>query len=370
MKKVQVDLLGQGGQAKGIVANQLFDGSKINVGSLRPFIGTDGRAYTTIFKGGDPKNPSNYVTNAINTNATLRRDEWKQLDEALIGVARERLGGIQDLVDKNLTLNLGNAMGTTVFEWHDVSDSQEAIVTMDAVTRGQGDRPDFQHNYMPLPIIHVDYEINARVLAASRNLGNPLDVTAAESATRRILEKLEDMLFTNTTYSYGATDSRGRNTIYSYINHPDRNIVAFPPATGNWASATATAAGIVSDVFDLVQASIDNLHYGPWMLYIPTAYQTIIEADYNAVTPGTTIRERIMKIDGISGIKVIDHLTADNVLLVQMTSNVVRLIRGLGIQAVQWDTEGKFITKYKILTIQVPQIRSDYNGKCGIVHLS
>jgi hypothetical protein len=26
------------------------------------------------------------------------------------------------------------------------------------------------------------------------------------------------------------------------------------------------------------------------------------------------------------------------------------------------------LTKYKVLTIQVPQIRSDQNGKCGIVH--
>ena len=77
-----------------------------------------------------------------------------------------------------------------------------------------------------------------------------------------------------------------------------------------------------------------------------------------------------MNIEGRLGIKVVDRLPANNVLLVQMTSDVVRLIRGMGLQNVQWDEEGKFVTKYKVLTIQVPQIRSDVNGASGVVHLA
>ena len=248
MIQAKVDLLGRKGQVQGPVASQLFDGNRINIGGMRPYIGDDGRAYETVYNGGDPKIPTNYTTQPINTNATLRRDEWKQLDDVIMTISRERLGGVQDLVEKNLVFNLGNAMGTTVFEWHDVSDSMEAVLTMDAVTRGQGDRPEFGYNYMPLPIIHVDYEINARVLAASRKLGNPLDTTAVEAATRRILEMQETMLFTNTTYGFGTTDSRGRNSIYSYVNHPDRNQVVL--AT-NWDAGAMTAALIIADVLSL-----------------------------------------------------------------------------------------------------------------------
>jgi len=366
MEQAKVDLFGRGGQVQGDVAQQL-QGLSINLGSMRPFVGDDGRAYETILKSGNPMIPTNYATRPINTNATLRRDEWKQLDDAILEVSRQRLGGVQDLIDKGLIFTLGNAMGTTVFEWHDVSDAMEASLTMDGVTRGMGDRPEYQHNYLPIPIIHVDFEINARVLASSRSLGNPLDTTSMERATRRILEMQESMLFTNTTYGFGTTDTRGRNSIYSYVNHPDRNQVALAI---NWNAAAATGALIVADVLAIKQASLNNLHFGPWMLYIPTAYETVIDGDYDVTTPGTTIRERILKIAGISGIKVIDFLPANNVLLVQMTSDVVRLIRGMGIQAVQWQTEGKFITKYKVLTIQVPQIRSDQAGKCGIVHLA
>ena len=364
----QVDLIGKDGQAQGAVAGQLLAQGQLNVGSLRPYIGKDGRAYITVFKGGDPKVISNYqIVQEVGANATLRRDEWKTLDDAILKISEQRLGGVQDLLGNGLTYNLGNAMGTTVLEWHDVSDSMEADLTMDGVTKSEGDRPTYQHNYLPIPIIHVDYEINARVLAASRSLGNPLDTTSAERAARKVNQKMEDMLFTDTTYAFGETDSRTRNSIYSYLNHPDRNEVTL---SVNWDDSAKTAAQIVAEVLSLKQTSINALHYGPWMLYIPTAYETILDEDYDISTPGTTTRERILKIEGIKGIKVIDRLTANNVLLVQMTSDVVRLVRGMGITNVQWQTEGKFITKYKVLTIQVPQIRSDQAGKCGITHLS
>jgi len=363
---VNVDLIGNG-QVQGDVATQLMSAGRLNTGSLRPFIGDDGRTYVTVYKGGKITDPASYVDKAINANATLRRDEWKQLDEALLVASRYRLGGIEDLISKGLTFNLGNAMGTTVLEWHDVSDAMEAVLTMDGVTRGRNDRPVFQTNYLPIPIIHVDYEINARVLAASRGLGNPLDTTTAEMAARRVNEKLENMLFTDTTYAFGTVDDRSRNSIYSYVNHPDINAVTLGT---HWDASAKTAAGILNDVLNMKESSIAAYHYGPWMIYIPTGYETVLDDDYDTTTPGITIRERILKIAGISGIKVIDTLAANTVLLVQMTPDVVRLVQGLGLTNVEWDTEGKFITKYKVLRIAVPQIRSDQNGKSGIVKLA
>jgi hypothetical protein len=53
-----------------------------------------------------------------------------------------------------------------------------------------------------------------------------------------------------------------------------------------------------------------------------------------------------------------------------MTPDVVRLVRGMGLQNVEWKSEGNFMTNYKVMTIQVPQIRSDQNGASGLVHMS
>ena len=189
----------------------------------------------------------------------------------------------------------------------------------------------------------------------------------ATRGARAIAVKLEQMLFTKTSYSFGTKDDRSRNTIYSYVNHPDINTVSL---TKNWDASGKTGAEIISDVLAMKQASINAYHYGPWILYIPTAYETVIDEDYDSTTPGTTIRERILKISGIKDVKVVDYLPANHVLLVEMSTETVRLIRGLAIQNVQWQTEGKFVTKFKVLTIQVPQIRSDQNGKTGIVLLA
>jgi hypothetical protein len=360
------------GQAQGNVAGRLLSNGRMDFGSMRPYIDDKGVVCVTIYKGGDPKALASYAKVPINTNATLRRDERKQLDEAILEVSRQRLGGVEDLISKGLVYNLGNAMGTTQLEWHDISDPGEADVTMDGLTRGRNDRPNFQFNYLPIPIIHFDYEINARALAASRSLGNPLDTTMAERAARRVNEKLENMLFTNTTYAFGVKDDRNRNSIYSYINHPDRNTVSIGTHWDDYDFDSTDANGameIVEQVAKMKQASINAYHYGPWVLYIPTNYETTIDKDYDK-TAGITIRERIMKISGINGIKVVDTLPADNVVLVQMTSDVIRLVRGMGLQNVEWKSEGNMVTNYKVMTIQVPQIRSDQNGKSGIVHLA
>lgn len=359
---MNVDFIGKG-QAQGDVASQILANGAIDPARMRPWIGTDNKAYITVFKGGDPAKPENYTSQPV-TNATLRRDEWKHLDEAILRIAETRLNGVQDLIEKGLVYNLGNGLGSTVLETHDISDALEADLTMDGITRAKNDRVNYTTNYLPLPIIHADYEINTRALNASRSLGNPLDTSMAERAVRKVSEKLEDMLFTSTTYTFGG------GTIYSYLNHPNRNQVSL--ATG-WDDSAKSARDIVDEVLSLKQTSINAKHYGPWMLYIPTAYETVLDEDYEdtgTTSTNRTIRERILQIAGITGIKVVDTLTADNVILVQMTSDVVRLVRGMPITNVEWTQEGGMIYKYKVMTIQVPQVRSDQEGNSGVVHLA
>ena len=226
------------GQAQGQVASALMANGSIDPNRMRPFINEDGKAYISVFKGGDAKKPENYSTQPV-TNATLRRDEWKYLDEAVLKISETRLNGIADLIEKGLTFQIGNGMGSTVLETHDVSDALGAELTMDGVNRAKNDRQVYTTNYLPLPIIHADYEINARVLASSRNMGASLDVGMAEKASRKVSEKLESLLFTALPYSFGG------GTIYGYLNEPNRNQVTL--STG-WDDSSKTARGIKDEV--------------------------------------------------------------------------------------------------------------------------
>jgi uncharacterized linocin/CFP29 family protein len=363
MPGTQIDWLGKSG-GSGEVAAQLQANGRMDPGLMRPILGKKG-SYVSVYKGtGDPNDPVNYTNLPIQTNATLRRDEWINLDTTVLQISESRLNGVKDLMDKGLVYTLGNAMGTTVLEYEDISDALEAELTMDGITRAKNDRVDFQTVYLPIPIIHADYQINARQLASSRTRGNPLDTTMAERAARKVAERLESMLFTNTTYPYAG------GTIYSYVNHPDRNQVTL---SVNWDASAKSSRDILDEVLSLKQAAIDAFHYGPYQLYIPTSYETVMDEDYEdtgTTSTNKTIRQRILDIENINGVKVVDTLPADNVLLVQMTQDVVRLVKGMDIQNIHWQEEGRFVNKYKVITIQVPQIRSDQEGNSGVVHLA
>jgi len=55
----------------------------------------------TTCTNGSSKDKKNWKNVPMNVNGTLRRDEWKQLDEALLELSRYRLGGVDDLITKD-----------------------------------------------------------------------------------------------------------------------------------------------------------------------------------------------------------------------------------------------------------------------------
>ena len=117
------------------------------------------------------------------------------------------------------------------------------------------------------------------------------------------------------------------------------------------------------------QDSISHKHYGPWVLYVPPGYQATLEKDHQTGYP-KSIRQRLLEIDGLDDIRVADKLSANNVILVQMTPNVVRLVVGMSVTTVEWKSEGNMVHHFKVMTIMVPQIRADANGNTGVVHYS
>lgn len=351
------------GQAHGDVARTLQ--SFGDVGRMRPFIGNDGRPYVSVSNGKGADGKPRFSVVPVG-NATLRKDEWKFYDTAVLKAAKLRMLGIADLQSRGLTMNLGNGMGKTVLEYENVSELSAAEMSMDGVRRADNDRLTYEINYLPLPIIHKDFQINARVLEASRTTGDPLDTAQAEECGMKVAEKAETLLFQGSSnYSFGG------GTIYGYTDFPSRNQGSL---TGKWDYLTDDSDGtvgekILSDVVDMKQALIDDRHYGPYVLYIPTNYETTLDKDFKSASD-KTIRQRLLEVSSIEDVKVADYLDDDDVVMVQMTNNVVRLVTGLGISTVEWKSEGGMVYHYKVMTIMVPQLRADANGRCGIAHYS
>jgi len=76
-----------------------------------------------------------------------------------------------------------------------------------------------------------------------------------------------------------------------------------------------------------------------------------------------------MQLSGMAGITVVDRLEDANVIMVQLTRDVVDLAIAQDITTVQWQEMGGMQEKFKVMAVWVPRFKSDFDGKCGICHL-
>lgn len=341
------------GQAQGSVATTLLN-NNFDVASLRPWVGKDGRHYVAQNQAGKLIAVPTPVA-----NATLRKDEWKILDDAIIMAAKERLRIVADLRSAGLTFSIPNGMGKTVLQTEDVSDITPATISMDPVRKGEADRPEYGLVNLPLPVIHKDFFFSARQIATSRNSGASIDTTTGQLAARRVSEEAEKLVLgISDSYAYGG------GTIYGLTNYPQRmtKTITAPTAGGY------TPAVTVTEVLSMRQHSLDAFHYGPWVLYNSPAWDQYLDADYSATKGDNTLRDRLKRIDGIQDVRTVSYLTGYQFLLVQQTSDVIREVIGMDVTTVQWETDGGMRLHFKVMAILVPQLRADHNGNTGIVH--
>jgi hypothetical protein len=348
------------GAGFGSVASALMEtGFDVNV--LRPWVGNDRNPYI-VQNVQDPISgiwkPKAVMVRNTGITAALRKDDWIQLDDSIIRVAKPRLKAVSDLTGRGLTYTIPNGFGKTVLQHESMTDITEAEISMDANKDTKSDRPAFDLTNLPLPIIHKDFDFSTRQLAASRNGGSPLDTTTAELAGRRVAELAEQLLLgVYGTYTFGG------GTLYGYTNFPNRMTKSMTlPTAGGWTGAT-----LLGEILAMKQQSVDAFHYGPWVLYNSPAWDQYLDNDFSAAKGDLTLRERIKKVEGIEDVRTLDYLTAYQMVLVQMSSDVVREVIGMNMTTVQWEPT-PFKVRFKVLCIMVPQLRNDINTKTGIVH--
>lgn len=331
-------------------AGQVMGTGRLNLNAQRPYLNEQGQP-RIVGNNGKPL--------VANDGALLRYDEWKDIDTEVVKVATDRLVGVRDLQARGLIHNLGS-IGITLSQWEEESDMTAADVSMSGITEAEGDTPAWNLRNVPVPIFHKDFQVNIRRLEASRMVGESLDVTAASIAARRVSERSEDMLFA------GEPIVVQGNNLYGYTNLPGRNQVDLDT---NWdAVAQNGNSTIIDDVNAMLQAARDDKHFGPFVLYVPTGYEFKLDEDYSDQYP-RTVRDRIEALTGIERVEIADRLAANNVVLVQMTRDVVDLAIAQPISTIQWSTQGGMVENFKVMACWAARLKSDYDGRAGIVHL-
>lgn len=327
-------------------------------GVLRPWLGQDGRSYVTkmVRNARGQMTPKAFVTNAP---ATLTRDAWIQFDSVIIRAVRERLRLVADIRAAGLVYNLPNGMSHTVLAYQTVGDGTPATISMDPIRRSETDLPHVDEAFLPLPIIHKDWDLTARQIAVSRQGNVPLDTTLAEQAGRAVAEEIEKLAVGSVSYSYSGA------TIYGLINHPDRYTktnMTVPDGTNG--------PTVLGDILTLRQALVNTNHFGPYIFYVNSQWAQYLDTDFSAAKGDQTLRQRILAVEGITDVRTLDYLPSTNFacVLVQMSSESIRVVVGMEVTTLQWESQSGLQRHFKTMAMVIPQIRPDTAGEAGLAH--
>lgn len=321
------------------------------------------------------------MTQLVRNATILAKEQWVTLSSIVRSAYRQRLRAWSDLMAVS-SYGGFDGMSTMMLEYQTVSDAGEAVVDFDAMTEGRNDRPMFKLEGLPLPITHSDFWFPERLLAISRKQGTPLNTRMAEQAARRVAEMVEKTLIgevVGPTLGSQATGAAGlaygrTPSVYGYTNHPSRIVKDdfTDPRDVAWKPET-----LVNEFLEAMELLRANNFYGPFIVYNGSGWDRWLDADYWAArgedgmtAPTQTLRQRIGQIAEISAVRRLDYFTSDpySLLIIQMTSDVVQAINGMDITTIQWPSMGGMRTNFKVMTIQVPLITADYEGRTGILH--
>lgn len=366
---------GDGGSMQGtgsVAARLLSSGMDTNV--LRPYIGGDGRSYVDRLVADRATGKRKLVAVPTQNLGTLRFEQWREIDAAVVRVAKPALQAISDLQKKGLTYTV-DAMQTVILSYETVSDTTPATISMNGLRESQHDRPVYGIGNLPLPLIHKDFSFDARQLGVSQATGvggnaAPLDTSMVTLATRRVVEEAEKLLIGSLPAYYF-----GGGSVYGYTNFPGRITGAMTlPTTAGW-----TPQQLNGEILTMRQQLINNFHMGPYMLYVSSDWASVLDDDYSVAYNGNTLRTRLKQIDQISDIVTLNYMNTTaaqtagtgsgfQMVMIQMTEDVIQLVVGMQMRTIQWETMGGMETNFKVICSLTPRMRQDQNLNSGIVH--
>jgi hypothetical protein len=296
--------------------------------------------------------------------APLPADSQRVIDSAVVSVGLDRLTLMADVMAAGLTYNLTDPLSITQLEWNKSNKVGNARRVMSPETRGESFLPDLLAQRLPIYLTISQFELDIRTLRMSQRVGLPLDTANVESGTRAVNESMEDAFINGATTLDGQDLQVAGYKAPGLVNAPGAETQALTLAS--W-DTTPVAATILAEVQAMMSKLRANKKFGPYRLYVNTDVGAVFDTDYYTTgTPQNTIRERLLKLEGLQAIRTADMMPATKVVLVQMTKDVLDVVKGQTPTVIPWTSVSGFTFHNMIMAIMVPRVKQDYNGKTGI----
>lgn len=337
--------------------------SGLSVASKRPYINSRGESVVVVNTGQlDNEGQPVYREQKIAINATLRKDEWRRIDDQVLEAFRERLVIVDDIRAAGLVHPVGG-LGVLISEWEKSSEITDAELSMDGESQVDQDRQEFGINGVPIPVIQKPFRISERVLLASRTRGAGLDVSTGLEAARAVARTSEKLVFFGSNIGNQTID--GQNyAISGLTNFANRALASM----GDWSSGTFTPEQILADILNFVRImETQERRFGPFTVYVPGAYAWRFRQDFKALGE-RTLMERVMAEPAIAAVRFSDVLPAGQVLMVQLTSDVLDLAMASDVSTIQWASPSGWTNFFQVFAAWAPRLKSDFDGHSGILH--
>jgi len=247
-------------------------------------------------------------------------------------------------------------IGIMVAQYTQGSEMTRPSVTLSGRAAPSLDRQDYDLVGVPIPVIHKEFQIGARELAASRTYGEGIDTTNAFEASRVVAQEIERIFF------FGDTNIRlNQDVLYGVSNQPDINTGA---ATGDF----GTLGNQIPTFRAMIQALNGDFHFGPFEFWVARTQFNEMALNFYTDGSGESGLDRVKRMEGIAAVHPSDWMTAGTLVGIQMTPDVLDFCVNQMNTVVEWTSPDGMAQNFKVMTIAAPRIKSDYNARSGVCY--
>jgi uncharacterized linocin/CFP29 family protein len=297
---------------------------------------------------------------AYRASRPLPEDAQRMLDNTLIRVGRQRLNIVSDLLNAGLTFDLPNWLAVPTIQWERIGEGGSARRTMVPKARGERFILDMTPASLPVYCTWADFSFDIRTLLAAERAGYNIDTAHAEMSVRNVNITIEDQAVRGA----GLQVTGGFTAPGFFTSGFAVNTDTFVDNEA-WTASGHSGEDIHGDVVALIELLQADKFYGPYRLYVPMNYWNKLQFDYKSGTSGSTMERILDGMDGVLSIRMSEHLPADKVLLVQMTSDVVDVITGQQPTLVSWEDGPGWERFFVVMACIIVRIKSNILGNQG-----
>ena len=308
---------------------------------------------------------------SVRANAQLfDYDEFVDRSEEIIEEVNLEVGVLDDAMGID---EVGSSLATTIYTEQAEAEVGEAEISMDGQAKGEN----FDTANLPVgvaqPIIHVDYEIDARDQQQSANMGQDKEARLARQAGRALREKEDDLMLNG----WGLTVAGPNGGQFSVDGLLTTDARINGSATGVWDETDDTTYPNVQNTFEQMVSDLENVgangdknlmprSRGVFVYYNQT-HNAILDKEDPRGDGNMSIRQRLQQDHPYITLRETPFIPEGELVMVVRDERVMSVVNAQGPTNMSWEPS-PMATRYKALSSRVPFFRSTYSDILGVVN--